>query len=435
LTIAKELSTSKRGERLLITFISLIGSGLSFFVSLGFARKYGVSIHYDAYLYALSTPTFVAALIGSLLTYGIVPVIAAEKEDGVLVPSLIVAMAAVSIAFMVPLFFIGEASRQFQQNLNQAYPAIGTVLRLSWLIGALQVFLFMSNAIYHSKGKYIVPSTLSLLPYVGTLIAVITPQARNTPAIPIAGMLIGLVIAIGFSAWRLREYFTILSRVRVADIAKVISGNAGFLSTILAVNTFSVVAIVDAQLAPRYGEGALSLLGYAQRIIVGLGNISTIGIFTVSGTTFASELKSNGIREFRKTVFQTLRSVAMISGIAAAILLILRLQAVMLIFGTGLEESQRKKLTDLMLVMIPGMIPMLVSTVGLRALMCLKDTKMAALAFGITWPLAYTVLISLLDGKQIKGFGLSYTISWTICLLILLVALHRQTRRPSHEMH
>ena len=66
---------------ILVTLITLSASALGFAVQLLLASRYGISIDLDAYLFAISVPTFIAGTISAMMSYELVPRLVACETD------------------------------------------------------------------------------------------------------------------------------------------------------------------------------------------------------------------------------------------------------------------------------------------------------------------------------------------------------------------
>jgi len=58
---------------ILVSVITVFNAGLGFIAQLLIAKTYGAGLEIDAYLFTLSIPIFISAIIASLYSYTIVP--------------------------------------------------------------------------------------------------------------------------------------------------------------------------------------------------------------------------------------------------------------------------------------------------------------------------------------------------------------------------
>jgi hypothetical protein len=91
-----------------------------------------------------------------------------------------------------------------------------------------------------------------------------------------------------------------------------------------------------------------------------------------------------------------------------------------IIFGTEIEPGQVRSLLSILPLMLLGMVPMLCSSVLLRAVLCLRNRSLYILFFGIGVPISYVGLCWLLSPLGFISIGFAYFISWIFGLGALM---------------
>jgi putative peptidoglycan lipid II flippase len=408
---------------LLITAASLTGTAFGFLNHLLFARVFGVGSEFDQFLLAISVPVFVAAIIASYFIYGIVPILI-QAEDANKSTS---AAFLLSCLFGIPFFLIGSIIYIWPTEL--LLPCVldrcvkVELVAMAWIFGGVQVLGGGLSAIFNAQQKYFLPIILSYLtPICSGALILITLQ-NPTINILIIGMLIGSISSTILGIYVQRSIFRNIKYVSINDLIFILKGNTGFITTILVSIAFSIITVIDAYWAPRFGEGTLSTLGYIQRIIIGFGNLAVIGIFLTSGPQFANILIEQGDQKFYQAVQLSLIKVIFVAIIISILIYINSNSLIELIFGDKLTVDNKAKFNKLLPLMLPGMIAMLCCAVALRALLCLKNIRISSLIFGGGVPVVYFICCWFYKSIGYLSMGISYTLAWIFGSIILISSL------------
>ena len=374
-------------QTLAITAASVLVSGLSFLSSMVLARVFGLGSEIDEFLYATSIPLFLAGILVSFFMYGSVPILTQDANLTRSASSLfLVACAFASLFFTVSLIL--KLGPYFSRTTFADITTIKLqLLSIAYAIGGVQVIFGAISAIFNAKRYFIFPFLLQALTPIGAIVGTLLEVQSQNILITMIGMLAGVLLSLLLGIIILRKNLISIHLVALKDSYRILNGNSGSLNTILASCAFSAFAVIDAQWAPQFGAGALSTLGYAQRIVIGFGNIAVIGIFMSAGTIFSEALQKYGDNEFRLVVWKSILKVA-ISAILLAFILWCNLYYLIdLIFGKKIQTEQVEPLISILPLMLIGMVPMLCSAILLRAVLCLKNQHVYVFLFGVGVPI------------------------------------------------
>ena len=410
-------------QNLLVTLSSLLVSAISFLYNLVLARVFGLGSEIDAFLYATSIPFFLAAVFGSFFMYGSVPILNQHPNSNQSTSALFLVGCTIASIFMIISIIISINVDYNNLIFNDLTLANINIISIGWIIGGIQVVFGVISAIMNAKKYFILPFFLQLLTPIGATSGAIYSISSQNIIFPMIGMLIGLSIACVIGIIILRKNLIWLHLVTLKDLFHMLRGNAGSFNTILASCAFTTFALIDAQWAPQFGPGALSTLGYAQKIVIGFGNIIVIGIFMTSGVKFSESLLKDGYSNFAQLVGKSVLTVGTGSIVIAFGLWININYLIEIIFGSKIQTDDLQMLFDIIPLMLVGMIPMLCSSILLRAVLCLKNKHLYILSFGVGVPAVYTLLCNILNSHGFISIGFAYLFSWIFGISILLFCI------------
>lgn len=409
-----------------ITALTFLMSALGFLSYLLLAKVFGIGSEIDAFLYAISIPLFIASLLTAYFTYGIVPIL--MQSDNICLSSsqlIVIACLLACIFFFVSIIYKIDATiflfSSFRQLNGEA-----RLVSIAWIIGGFQVILGSLSSIFNANRFFIIPVLLQTLTPIGFLVGALATIGNENIYFPLIGMLAGIIVAIIIGIIILWNFLVSFLQLSFKNTFKLIRGNAGLFTTLMASSVFAVYPIIDAHLAPNFGIGALSTLGYAHRLIIGFGNIAVIGVFLISGPKFADTLLNNGIDQFQIIVRKSINTVLVLAATVGLLLWYYSELLINFIFG---EKVQAGPLISLLPIMLVGMVPMLSSSILLRAAFCIKSLRGYIFLFGMGVPVVYLIFCLVLSPIGLLSFGYAYLISWIFGFSVLFVALFLRPSR------
>lgn len=417
---------------LLVTALSLLGSFLGLIVQLLMAQRYGSGVAVDTYLYAISTPTFVAGMIGSLLSYTVVPRMAQnhgqEDKQSRLIVSLFALSACVAAALLLtsPLLQILQKATLPDNSQILQQTALPRLLLLGWGIAGMQVLLAALCAILTGLKRALIATLLNLGPYLGMLGFMLVGINKVIEQLAY-GLLFGTAASFVLTCYLLRSH--ILSHWRQAAWDEVRTLVLRSPYTIIAMSCFSAYAVVDSYWAPRAGEGVLASLGYSQRIMIALGNLAVAGPSAILVPRFSELIAANNYSAFISTLKKTLSVTLAISSILAFMLYFYSENLIQFLFMRGAFDIENSRnVASVLIYCLPGMVCMLLSVISLRVIFCFSGIEKFAAIIGIVWIVIYFFSSAILASHQAKGIATAYSLSWIIYASILIFSLLKRSK-------
>jgi len=410
----------------LITALSLVGSFLGLLVQLLMAQRYGSGVEVDAYLYAISTPTFVAGMIASLLSYAVVPRMAHHSESPQKQNRLIVSLIALVMCIAILFLIISPGLCYIQMlllprtSVIQQQSNLGQLLLIGWCIAATQILLAGLCAVLTGLKKGIMPTALNLGPYVAMLIAMLVSHGGTEQLAygMLAGTFLSLFLALAMLLRRLYGYW---HQVAWQEVRALVIRSP---FTIIAMSCFSAYAVVDSYWAPRAGEGVLASLGYSQRIIIALGSLAVAGPSAILVPKFSEIVANRNQADFDNLFHKTLAITFAIGFIIALCLYIWAEPLIQLIFTRGAFGHQDAALVAAVLqYYLPGMIFMLLSVISLRVLFCFRDIEKICALLGAFWVVIYFMFSGIFLHMGAVGLACAYSLTWGIYFFCALSAI------------
>lgn len=409
-----------------ITVITLCGSVLGLFIQIQLAKQFGLGVEMDSYLYSISLPAFMAGLMSSMMTYKLIPIIVNLEKDQELqknyIKNIINGISKISIMMgVVGTVVMLYKNMYFYNSEISYYKNTYLLIILGWILGVAQIILSCFCSILNAKKLYVNAALVNLLPYVSIIIFLWSFKTiLGIVSIPI-GAIVGTVTALSIVWFRLGiKIINIKINLGInLDLLHIIRSSPWI---IMGTSCFSSFAIVDAYWAPSSGEGVLSILGYAQRLLISFGNLAVSGPFAVIAPHFAELVRDKDNIGYR--LFFT-RSILIVGGIASIVAVVMFQYAELIIeillqrgaFG----EQETILVAKTLRYMLPGMVAMLMSAIALKALFCFENTHKGIALLGVTWTLGYFLLSGELHHLGSTGFAISYSIIWIFFLIAILI--------------
>ncbi len=421
---------------LIVTFLSLLGSLVNFIAQAVIAQRFGVSLDVDGYVYALSMPVFLSSLIASLISYIAAPIIAAEHGATGSIATNARRLSGVILLVAIGFAGAGLAATRFQPLLLPIAPALReldalhSLIRLSWLLGALQIVGALATTSLTATGR---PVTAALLAFPTNMVAIAALLLATNSGIEvaIAGMAGGALVSAAIGLWIARG-LVMPPQFRSAEPSSggTICPVATFLWSTLALSCFSSYVLVDAVVAARLGEGALATMGFAYRMIVGFGALVVAGPSALIVPRLVHFVAAQDVSGFRRMLVGALGFVALCGLLLALTFNFLGQPIVQFLFERGrFSEADSRQLAAVVVAMAPGLMSMLVAVVSLRALFCLSDTARVGGLLAVGYTASYAIASYLLLPYGLTGIGYAYSISWTLLAgSLLLFVWHRSAR-------
>jgi len=410
------------------------------------AHFLGTALSADAFRIALIIPNVLRRLVGEgAISSAFVPVFTRSLLQGnaqevrTFAEKFLTLWSVVLVAAtLIGMALAGQAllSLQALDVVWDERKLLLTVELTRWLFPYL--FLVglsaVAGGILNAKGGFVLPTSTSLLfnlAYIaaGYALSGFFPGERAVYSFTI-GVLVGGALQIAILVpplWKMG----IRPRLRWPfDHAGVREVLRLFLPGTFGAGIYQLNVMVSALLAMRIpGEGPVSALGYASRLMEFVLGVFVFGLSTVSLTTL-SERASKGDRDgFRSTLSEVMRLTAFITIPSAVGLSVLREPVIALILRGGAFNAESARLTaEAFQAYMPGVLLVGLGRVLISAFYALKDTwtpvKIGAVNLAVNAVAAWLLLGPL----EHSGIALASSIAALVQSLSLLWAFRRKQR-------
>lgn len=401
---------------------------VSFINQLLIARTFGASVRMDAYLAGANVPLIVNNLIGAVFVFAVVPHIVHEWNEnesirpkimGLLVGCSVLAAVTVVIGLVVQVWPLSQAHEFGAYQSEAAWAAA-----LSWGASALSIITSLSDAVFNANKRFLFPVFGYLPAYLLTAVACFTLGKSIGGAALAGATLVGYFVVIPLRVVRQKEFF-----VREFDYSLFRDFLAKMPFTTLAVMSLYAFPIVDTFLGPRVGEGTLSILGFATRIISTLAVIVALGPFGVLIPEIAEHSSQNHRERFAARAGTLFRYAATLLVPVAIWVTVFRLPVIVLLLQRGkFDASASQSLADLLAFNVPGSIFMVLSMLIVRVFLADKRIREAAILSTANLGLYLVLCLTLTPRFGLIGFGYAFVTSWTLHAIVALGVLFAKDR-------
>lgn len=413
-----------------ITLLTLSGSGLGFLNQVAIANYFGASREVDLYLASSATPVFFGGMISSIISYSVVPKIAAlsacPKEQSSYIYSLL--LTVITVAGLSGI--VGCVSASWMIAYLQDVTSLALIInRITWGIASLQIIISFLAAISLAFKHYVRPSLAGLFPYLGMLFFTVAVGKTCGIVFTALGLLIGTFASMIYLGNSLKHIITPCIHRQSFAWVEVIAFYKKSPFVAIAMSCFSIYAVVDAFIAPQIGESALSYLGYSQRILIGIGGLVIAGPSAVIVPNLSRLIGEGRLKDFRRESLRALGVVIMMAVPLAVCMSYYSIPLVRLFFLRGaFDEIALAGVADVLAVMVLGMIPMLGVVMLFRIIYCL-DIVIPQAFVGLLWAIMYPIgSLILMPFFGTIGIAYAYSGSWLMCFILCFGIFNRGTR-------
>ena len=425
----------------IISLISVLSTLASLFNQLLIAKVFGASIHLDAYLVAVSPPLFLVGIIAGLFSYSIVPTLVNYKNKNPqqylsFSASLFLTLILLAICFASTLYFFApNLVHLFAATLPLEVKIEATKMaRVSWATLLFVVIVNYLVAVHNTGKRFIIAVMVNMLPTFGMMIATTLFSNQLGVSSLVWGSLAGYIIAIPIL------YFGVIGEIglKLPDLKiwqELLPVLKNLPLVLISMLCFTMYGTVDSIWASRLGPSNLSYLGYAQRMLISMGNIVTLGPWIVL-TPYLTEQATLGYHDQSKTMLaKALRLVILLSSFLALILSLLRVPIITLLFQRGaFDATSTSGVASVLPGMLVGMVAMLCVTLIIKALHARGDVKGAAIIGGLGAAMYFTISGVLSQFIGLQGIVLAYAITWWLILIICVWHIWKDSISYKHTL-
>ncbi|WP_244982432.1 lipid II flippase MurJ [Cylindrospermopsis raciborskii] len=380
----------------------------------------------------MSIPTFIAGMLSAMISYAIVPRLVACEKDVMYqrryMGSLLIGTTTIAFLLMGLVSIILNTFQAYilpSDSLIRQYNNLSLLIFLACLISALLILQSCLTALLNSIRYYLLTSALGLLTPLGMIISLLSlGSVIGILAVPV-GMLLGIVSGILGGVFLSRRYLFPLPWGCLLWLElKQLMHSAVY--TAIAMSCFSAYTVVDAYFAPQAGTGTLATLGYAQRLVIGFGGLVVSGPSAVLVPRMVELVREGDYKRFRKFLLRALTIVGSIVSVLALLLAVFAIVLVQFLFARGqFRQEEVTVLAATLRHMTPGMVAMLTSSIGLRALFCFHGAERVGSLLGLIWATLYFLVSALTYKNGAVSIAIGYSLVWILFFILLMVVIFR----------
>jgi len=414
---------------LMVTGCGVGGSLVNFAAQAIIASRFGAGQNVDTYVFSLGLPTFLAGLLATCVSYIAVPEITRATADpeherrlsgrllrGILVLAATLGLGALPALLLQPALLLPTGSTIRDQ------PQLPLLIILAWTTGGVQLVNALLIARLNAVGRQITAAMLSLPPGIVSILVLLTIPLHAIWVVA-AGVLTGTLAVTLVGWWVQRDRFCWRSGSQTSGAAIVAIRSSVWLS-VVALTCFSSYAVIDSFWAPRTGQGALAALGYAQRILIGAGNLVILGPSAIAVPILARIAVNGDVVRFRQTLALIVLSVGGAAGLIALGIFGFSDEIVFLLFQRGaFDAAAAQQVASALAHLAPGMAAMLVGVMLMRAIFCIPDSFRHAAIIGLGWSVLYFALSGVFAKRGVTGIADAYSLAWITMAVVGSVIL------------
>lgn len=418
-----------------ITIFTLGGQIIALATQVVITAKFGAGTNMDAFLAASAAPNYIVSLLLTSLGFVFIPVLvdyaAAEREgeawqiaSGVITLCMLIlgGLALGGMIFARPLlqWMIPGLS---PESLTTAV----RVARITWPTIVATGLVSLLTGIYQARSRFGWPAAV---PVIGALVnlGLVAVLARPLGVLGLAlaattslVLQAAMLLPIAIRAGRFRLSLN-LQHPGVRQVLHLLW------PLVLAALFYRFTPLIDCYLASNLGEGAISHLGYAFKLINVSALFISAGISAVIFPRMAIDTAAGDMMSLRHTTSWGLRGVWLSTAPAICIGWALAPPFVTVLFRRGqFSAVDALSVAALFQVYLFAMVGMCLGNITCRVLYALKSTRIIA-AMGVVEAIAYmlyTPLLAKLWG--ISGVALAYVLYYNVSIVWNLVLIMHKT--------
>ncbi len=411
--------------RIGLTALTLGASLISFLSYTLLLKHFGASRALDLLFYAASLPVSVAAVTSGVLLYLLPPRFTGaalhvqESTLRVLWRYSAVAGALASLGALV----YGLALRDW-------------TLVSFWLgftlVGMVSVLISLLTCIAQARGHYLLTGMASLLTSTGLLAGAAAAMLLHVEWL----LLMGQVLGTAFTAWWLARSLSLTVAIQRQDamLAMLVLTplRRHAMAITLGTLAFTLFQPIDAALCALLDSGSVSVMAYAQRVVVAAGTAVSLGAYAVAARTAHDSLRTGGNRALGQMAN---REVGRVVGFGLAVWLAYLIggQTLLnaLLASSAMQGGNLTRLLSCVQWMLLGVGPMAAVPYLFRVFYAQADYRKPAI-LGLCIAPAYGIAAwALLPRFEILALAYAYTFVWWVALLVALLWLNQASTQDS----
>jgi putative peptidoglycan lipid II flippase len=403
--------------RVILILISAATAGVGLISQALYASFFGTDIAYELYLTAFAAPAAVAGILGQIVSYSWTSEFVRTNQAPSDAPrfrwaALILAVLIIVVFTPIAIFFGHATISNNDRFINQAF--LGTKLTaIMWGVLALSVISGVLQAAFAADGRFVRAAFIGLILPLSTCVGLAMYSNHGILAVSYV-QLFGAFIAFLTCLIFIRAHFQI-GGVTSRQIMSALKLLKSAIPTAVSISLFLAYGPIDAWVSPNYQQGDYAVLGYAQRLVIGVGALVVAAIGTISSVEIAQGMEINRDQANLSTIKNVSMCVYWSSALMPAIIFAGYVWKPLIADYTKLGVGSADLLFVAMLAYAIAMPAWIGTSTIYRAFFAMRRFWEPAI-ISISWILLYGVITLAVT----KYYGAPGTI-WTFAVLAYLV--------------
>jgi len=418
---------------MIVLLLILLGKLLSFGKDVVISGFFGMSTDTDAYFIALNITGIIFGALYATISMIFLPLYnEAKNKLGVVACSKFVSsvlnlytLVAVLLTILCVYFaeqIVGLVIWSSDQNYLDFTTLLLKVMVVSFVFTTIVAFM---TAIQQSHHKYLY---LHMSPVLNNLCIVVAVVAFSSVYGIVVAAFAGVVSWLALAIWHVyltKGYFQYQYGIEFNSIEMKKLGVL-FLPAFLGVFVDQANIMVDTVLASDVGEGGVSALNYASRLISFSGGMFIMAVMTIMYPMFAKSAALEDKQELCRAIRQSLRVVSMLMLFVTAIVIVYYREIVVIVFQRGAFGVDDAEITASVFFMYGiGLMFIGLREVFNKAFYAQQDTKTPLLIGIVTVLVNICLSISLVGSFGVEGLALATSASLFLCVILQVIYLAR----------
>jgi peptidoglycan biosynthesis protein MviN/MurJ (putative lipid II flippase) len=407
--------------RVLLTALTLLSSLTSFMAFTLLLRQLGASADVDQLFLAASVPISLAGVATGVLLY--------------LLPPRLVQVAEAVQASITRTLGLGFATITAVSLCVVLGCALARSEHLFWILLAsfactacLTVLTTLASCVAQARGVYLQTGVAPMLNSASLLVGALLAIAWKAAWLMAVGQFVGTLLT---SAWMTRALRLDWRRVSRQDLDIGWSGLRPLRPHVVAISlgtlAFTLFQPIDAALCAQLGNGALSVMSYAQRVLVAVSTLVSLGSHVIAARSSHDAMRMGGLPALRR---QANRETVRIVGFGLVTWLAYlaggRQLLALLLSASAMSALDLARLLDCLQWMLLGVGPMAAMPYLFRVFYSIGHHVSPAV-FGMAVPIVYGLVAwAALARTGILSLAYAYSLAWWLALLASSFWLNRR---------
>lgn len=274
------------------------------------ARYFGAGAEMDAFVAAISLPTFISSVFFNSLGYALVPVLSRklveQDVDGAWASAnnllSLLGLTTGFAALILAMFAVPLVRLLFPGYVGQQAALTAELVRVLACLIVTNSLIAYSQAVHHSHRRFITPALSPVVGILATLLIVACLPNRNMITVAWAVVAGSAVVAVLQLVWPLRHF-----RLRVRPGSDTYQFLRLCAPLIAGAAYYRLDPLIDRYLASFLLTGSVAHLGYASRLVTALLMVSSSGLSVVAFPSFAQQQAAASTEGLAREVAHSIR--------------------------------------------------------------------------------------------------------------------------------